>query len=93
MAHDTHSDDAHAEDAHGGGDPRVESHGPAEFPPAPATRMITPARDDYENAYAGAGLAWPLAWLLVALLLFGAADRGRGEVLHGDHGAAAPAGH
>jgi hypothetical protein len=102
--HDDHGHDAHAPDVAPVPHPRGEAPPPSAdhghhdpFPPAPSPRTISPARADYATLHASPGMAWPLVWLLVALLLFGAADRSKGEVKHHEHGGAhgepsAPAG-
>jgi hypothetical protein len=90
-----HSDDAHAHDAHGGhADPHAhgaagDAHGggPAEIPPVPAVRSITPAAADFLLPTPGAGLLWPLLWLGVGLLLYAAAGRTAQPI--DAHGAAA----
>lgn len=50
-----------------------ESHGPAELPPVPAVRSITPARADFERPWPGRLLVWPFVWTAVAGLVFVAA--------------------
>jgi hypothetical protein len=60
-------DDGHG---HGGHD---AAHGHAEIPPAPATRFISPAREEYEQPWPGSLLLWPVVWLGVALLFVVAA--------------------
>lgn len=62
----------HGHDAHGTASETV-SHGPAEFPPIPDLRSITPAREDFERPWPGKLLVWPFIWTAVALLLFVAA--------------------
>jgi hypothetical protein len=100
----------HGADAHGGGhghdDPHGHGHGgadahpggPAEIPPVPAERSITPAAADYALPHPAGGLLWPVLWLAVAALLFAAAGRGAHPIHAGHaepagHGETAPAGH
>ena len=75
-----HGHDAHAgpQGSHGGHDAHgapaaAESHGPAEFPPVPDPRSITPAREDFEQPWPGKLLVWPFVWTAVALVFFAAA--------------------
>ena len=79
--HDDHGhSSAHghgAADAHGhaaGGVPGgVASHGPADFPPVPDPRSISPAREDFAQPWPGRLLLWPAVWAVVGLLLLVAA--------------------
>ena len=81
MGHDAHGHgDAHAASA-------AEPHGPAELPPEPASRSITPAVADYEERFPGAGLLWPLVWLVFAVVLWQGASRWNGGVLTHHEGA------
>jgi hypothetical protein len=81
------------------------SHGPAEFPPVPDPRVISPAREDFEQPWPGRLLLWPAVWAVVGLLIFVAArswgrpigdfDREEHEAEHGaehDAGHASPEG-
>ena len=105
-----HGHDAHAatQGSHGGHDahgaaPATESHGPAEFPPIPDPRSITPAREDFEQPWPGQLLVWPFVWTAVALLFFVAArssgkafgpqteEHEAGEAEGGGHEGTAPA--
>ncbi len=74
--------DPHGHGSHDAGGPA----GPADFPPVPATRWLTPAPEDYRSPFPGAGVAWPFFWLLVCLALFAAADAGKGSVERTPHG-------
>ena len=82
--HDSHS--GHA-GAHGGHDAHEAhgGHGSTEIPPAPATREISPARDDYAQPWPGALLLWPVVWVGVAALLFVAARAWTGPVKTHEH--------
>ena len=64
---------SHGHDDHGHAAASVESHGPAEFPPIPDPRSISPAREDFEAPWPGTLLIWPFLWTAVALLFFVAA--------------------
>jgi hypothetical protein len=78
MSHD--AGHGHAPEApHAAGD-----HGPAVLPPAPATRSISPAPEDYERPFPGPGLLWPLVWLVLAIVLWKGADRSTGTVVTHD---------
>lgn len=83
-------DDPHG--AHGHGAPSAGhdtgSHGPAEIPPAPVPRMITPARADYQQPWPGPLLLWPAVWLGVALLFFMAARTWSHPIDEGHEGGA-----
>ena len=82
-AHDPHD---HGHDAHGhGAGTATADHGPAEIPPVPAVRSITPAASDYELPWPGAGLLWPFVWLGVALVLYAAAGRTVRPIEHHGH--------
>jgi hypothetical protein len=81
MSHDPHAHDAH-------GDPAASAHaGPAEFPPVPAVRSITPAPEDYALPTPGAGLLWPVVWLLVAIVFVAVYrhETSRGPVVTSEH--------
>lgn len=96
--HAAHGHDAHG---HGAGDAHAAaSHGPAEFPPMPNPRVISPAREDFEQPWPGRLLLWPAVWTVVGLCLFVAArswgrpigeyDREAHAAEHGEgHGAPA----
>jgi hypothetical protein len=59
--HEHASTHAHADaDAH---------HGPAELPPEPSERWITPAPEDFAAPPPAGALLWPLLWFAVAALL------------------------
>jgi hypothetical protein len=75
QGHDAHGHGAQGHDAHGAGAPADAHAGPAEIPPVPALRSITPAAADYALPHPGAGLLWPVLWLAVAALLYAAAGR------------------
>ena len=70
-----HGHDGHGHDGHGHGGPDAGDgvHGPAQIPPAPAVRSISPAREEYEMPWPGRLLFWPLFWVGVAFLFYGAA--------------------
>jgi hypothetical protein len=95
----SHGHDDHGHDAHGGHDHPAGSlgvldsiDGPAEIPPEPAVRSITPASGDYAQPFPGAGIAWPVVWLLVAMAFLWSTTRWHGEVetAHGEHEPHAP---
>ncbi len=70
-AHGHGAADAHG---HGAADAHADaSHGPAEFPPVPDPRVISPAREDFEQPWPGRLLLWPALWAVVGLLIFVAA--------------------
>ncbi len=75
---------SHGHDDHGQGASKSQSHGPAEFPPIPDPRSISPAREDFESPWPGKLLVWPFLWTAVALLFFVAA-RSWGHPI-GEHG-------
>jgi hypothetical protein len=79
-----HGHDAHGHDAHG--DPAAHA-GPAEIPPVPAVRSITPAAADYHLPTPGAGLLWPILWLGVGALLYAVAGRSPHPIESHDAGA------
>jgi hypothetical protein len=84
--HDAHGHGGHGHDAHGAhADPHAS--GPAEIPPVPAVRSITPAAADFLLPLPGAGLLWPILWLGVGLLLYSAAGRGA-QPIDAHHGPA-----
>ena len=57
-------------DAHGHGAAVADTHhGPAEIPPAPAVRSITPAPEDFQNLPDPSAMLWPLLWIGLAILL------------------------
>ena len=80
------SHDPHAHDSHGPGDDAAHA-GPAEFPPVPAVRSITPAPEEYALPPPGTGLLWPVVWLLVAVVFVGVYrhESARGPVVTSEH--------
>lgn len=56
-------------DAHAHGTAVAAPHGPAEIPPAPVKRSITPAPEDFENLPGPTALAWPVLWMGLAVFL------------------------
>lgn len=64
---------SHGHDDHGHASATETSHGPAEFPPMPDPRSISPAREDFQAPWPGKLLVWPFLWTVVALLFFVAA--------------------
>ncbi|MCC7139032.1 MAG: hypothetical protein IT460_11475 [Planctomycetes bacterium] len=85
--HDDHGHGGHGHDAHGGHghDAHGGDHGPAEIPPVPETRSISPARSDYAQPWPGRLLLWPVLWLVVAAAFFLLARGQTGTVVQG-HG-------
>jgi hypothetical protein len=84
-----HGHEAHgaASDPHGGhGSAVADPHGHGEFPPEPATRWISPDREEYAKPWPGGLLLWPVVWLGVALLLFLAARAWSHDWTHDVHG-------
>ena len=77
---------SHGHDDHGHAAAGVPLHGPAEFPPVPNPRSISPAREDFDAPWPGKLLVWPFLWTVVALLFFVAA-RSWGHPI-GEHDAA-----
>ena len=58
-----------AQHGHGAGATPSAPLKPAELPPIPASRSITPAREDFERPWPGALIVWPFVWTGVAVLL------------------------
>ena len=96
MSHGHDHDHGHDAHGHGGHDHPAGSlgildslDGPAEIPPEPAVRSITPAPADYAQPFPGPGVAWPIVWLLVAIGFFVSTQRMHGEIErpHAEHGA------
>jgi len=72
--HGAHGHAAAGAHGHAAADAQASaSHGPAEFPPVPDPRVISPAREDFEQPWPGRLLLWPAVWAVVGLLLFVAA--------------------
>jgi hypothetical protein len=81
MSHDAHGGEAGHEPSGG-----ASGDGPAGLPPAPLTRSISPAPEDYALPFPGPGLLWPLVWLVFAIVLWRGAERTAGPVrTHGGH--------
>lgn len=81
-------DQAHAGGTgHEGAPGSAHAHGPAEIPPEPAARSISPAPEEFALPFPGRGLLWPLVWLGVGLAFLAAATRWYGQVERpGAHG-------
>jgi hypothetical protein len=100
MSHDAHGTghgDAHGGahgDVHGHGAEQAVAvaHGPAEIPPPPAVRWISPAPEDFAGTPLFRHLVWPVVWAVVFLYLH-AAVRGSGWTAHDGHGAPGGPGH
>jgi hypothetical protein len=79
---------SHAPHGHDEGHAASAAHdlGHVDFPPAPATRSISPAAEDYAVPMRGAGLLWPIVWLLVAVVFVGVYrhEASRGPVIEHD---------
>jgi hypothetical protein len=75
-------------DAHGhGAAPAPAHYGPAEIPPAPAQRSITPAPEDFEHLPGPTALAWPLLWMGLAGFLAASFLCGGWPAFHDEHAA------
>jgi hypothetical protein len=100
--HDDHGHDAHGGHGHADHDHPAGSLGildqlgePAEIPPEPSVRSISPAPSEYAQPFPGPGVAWPVVWLLIALVFLWSTKRWHGEVEtphegHAAHGAVEP---
>jgi hypothetical protein len=86
------SHDPHAHDPHGHAAPADASHGPAELPPVPHERTITPAPEDYLRPSPGSGLLWPVVWALLCAVFLGfyRFEGARGAVVETEHAEAHP---
>ncbi len=78
-----HDDDHGHGGASGHGPAAGHEEGPAEFPPVPPDRWISPAKTDFEQPFPGSGLLWPPFWLAVALALWAATSAWPGRM--GEH--------
>jgi hypothetical protein len=81
-------DDAHGHGAAPAHDP--SQHGPAEIPPEPAQRSITPAPEDFRNLPGATSLAWPVLWMALAALLIGTLLCGGWPAYHDEHAEGGP---
>lgn len=79
----------HDQHAHGHAPESAHDEGPAEFPPLPETRWISPARADFEKPFPGSSLLWPVFWLCVVAAGWAATSAYPGKMGggHEDHGA------
>lgn len=88
-----HDDHGHAAPSSHGPEGGAAPHGPVEIPAEPPVRTISPAGADLPFPLPIPGVLWPVVWAGVAVVLFWAADRTRGEVLSHEHAEHAPAAH
>ena len=63
MGHGTHAEHGNAHGA------AASAHGPAEIPPVPLERSITPAPEDFVGLPGAGALLWPWVWAGLAVLL------------------------
>lgn len=75
-----------------------DEHHELDLPPAPATRHITPAPEDFENLPPLLKYLWPIGWIVLCVLIWVSFSNAGWHATHGEghgegHGAAPVEGH